>query len=185
MVSISDKDRKILWGRSGNRCALCHRHILVAERTSADDDAVVGDEAHIAAQSPGGPRYDECARGEVDSYENLILLCKTDHKWVDDQPQHFTLARMRQIRAIFEAAWRRLAAPERRAGPDARSLVLRRRSAAAARSAASRPRSSRPRAARPPGSLGPASPAGVVKTPAALSAAAAVAGWGCVHWRST
>jgi hypothetical protein len=84
MVSISDKDRKILWDRSGNRCALCHRHILVAERTSADDAAVVGDEAHIAAQSLGGPRYGECARGEIDSYENLILLCKTDHKRVDD-----------------------------------------------------------------------------------------------------
>jgi len=103
MVSISDKDRKILWGRSGNRCALCHRHILVAERTSADDDAVVGDEAHIAAQSLGGPRYGECARGEVDSYENLILLCKTDHKRVDDQPQHFTVARLRQIKTEHEA----------------------------------------------------------------------------------
>jgi hypothetical protein len=102
MVSISGKDRKILWGRSGNRCALCRR-ILVAERTSADDDAVIGDEAHIAAQSPGGPRYGECAPSAVDSYENLILLCKSDHKKVDDQSQYFTAARLRQAKAEHEA----------------------------------------------------------------------------------
>jgi hypothetical protein len=102
MVSISDRDRKILWGRSGNRCALCRR-ILVAERTSGDDDAVVGDEAHIAAQSPGGPRYGECAPSAVNSYENLILLCKVDHKMVDDQKQHFTSARLLQTRKEHEA----------------------------------------------------------------------------------
>jgi tetratricopeptide (TPR) repeat protein len=102
LVSISDKDRKILWGRSGNRCALCRR-ILVAERTSADNDAVVGDEAHIAARSPGGPRYGECPPDLVDGYENLILLCKVDHKKVDDQSQHFTAARLRQVKAEHEA----------------------------------------------------------------------------------
>ncbi|HZR54270.1 MAG TPA: tetratricopeptide repeat protein, partial [Streptosporangiaceae bacterium] len=101
MVSISGKDRKILWGRSGNRCALCRR-VLVAKRTAADDDAVVGDEAHIAARSPGGPRCGECPADAVDSYENLILLCRVDHKRVDDQAQHFTAARLRQVKAEHE-----------------------------------------------------------------------------------
>lgn len=101
LVGISDKDRKILWGRSGNRCALCRR-VLVAERTSADGEAVVGDEAHIAARAPGGPRYGECSPDVVDSYENLILLCRVDHKRVDDQPRYYTTARLRQAKAEHE-----------------------------------------------------------------------------------
>jgi hypothetical protein len=100
-VSISDKDRKILWGRSGNRCVLCRR-VLIAERTPADREAVVGDEAHIAARSPGGPRYGECPPNMVDSYENLMLLCRDDHKKIDDQPQHHTTARLRQAKTEHE-----------------------------------------------------------------------------------
>lgn len=101
-MSLSDKDRKILWGRSGNRCALCRR-LLVAQRTSVDEDAVVGDEAHIAARSPGGPRYGEGVPAAVDGYENLILLCRVDHKMVDDQPMHYTATRLRKIKAEHEA----------------------------------------------------------------------------------
>jgi hypothetical protein len=101
-VSISDKDRKILWARSGNRCALCRR-VLVAERTAADEEAIIGDEAHIAARSPGGPRYGECPSDKVDRYDNLILLCRVDHKKVDDQPRHYTTARLRQSKAEHEA----------------------------------------------------------------------------------
>lgn len=100
-VAISDKDRKVLWARSGNRCALCRRS-LVADRTEMDREAVVGDEAHIAARSPGGPRYGECPAGLVDSYDNLILLCKVDHKRVDDQPGHFTSETLRKAKTDHE-----------------------------------------------------------------------------------
>ncbi|MFZ0121074.1 MAG: hypothetical protein WAN20_09270 [Pseudonocardiaceae bacterium] len=101
-MSITDRDRKILWGRSGNRCALCRRP-LVAERTPLDLEAVVGDEAHIAAQSSGGPRYGECPPDQVDSYDNLILLCRYDHKKVDDQWRHYTRTRLLQVKAAHEA----------------------------------------------------------------------------------
>ncbi|WP_410574272.1 HNH endonuclease [Amycolatopsis sp. cmx-4-61] len=101
-MSISDKDRKILWGRSGNRCALCRR-ALVAERTPLDREAVIGDEAHIAARSPGGSRYGECPSEATDSYENLILLCRSDHKKVDDQPEHYTAAHLRRLKEDHEA----------------------------------------------------------------------------------
>lgn len=83
-MTISDRDRKILWGRSGERCAICRRK-LVADRRGRDSESAVGDEAHIVARSPGGPRFREMEEGVVDSYENRILLCKVDHKVVDDQ----------------------------------------------------------------------------------------------------
>jgi hypothetical protein len=100
-VAISIKDHKVLWARSGNRCALC-RQPLVAERTETDREAVVGDEAHIAARSPGGPRYGECPVHLIDTYDNLILLCKVDHKKVDDQPGHFTSEVLHKTKADHE-----------------------------------------------------------------------------------
>ncbi|MBC3194055.1 HNH endonuclease [Pseudonocardia sp. C8] len=100
-MTISDKDRKVLWARSGNRCALC-RQPLVAERTATDPEAVVGDEAHIAARSPGGPRYGESPANLVDSYDNLILLCRVDHKKVDDQSASYTSAVLRQMKSDHE-----------------------------------------------------------------------------------
>lgn len=118
-MGISDKDRKILWGRSGNRCAMC-RQALVAQRTAADDEAVVGDEAHIAARSPGGPRYGECPPHASDRYENLILLCRVHHKVVDDQPLHYSAEHLRRLKAEHEEWVNRLLsgpAPER--GPGA------------------------------------------------------------------
>jgi hypothetical protein len=51
-MGISDRTRKILWGRSGNRCALCRRE-LVEEGTAVDAESVVGDECHIIGEKPG------------------------------------------------------------------------------------------------------------------------------------
>lgn len=99
-MSISDRTRKILWGRSGNRCAICRRP-LVAEQTPDDPAAVVGDECHIAARSPQGPRAGN-AEGKLDSEDNLILLCRVDHKRVDDQPNYFTAQRLRALKLAHE-----------------------------------------------------------------------------------
>ncbi len=96
-MGISDKDRKRLWARSGNRYAIC-RSPLVAASTDLDPEAVVGDEAHIAARSPGGPRYATCAPADVDTDANLLLLCRTDHKKIDDQPRYYTPERLHQIK---------------------------------------------------------------------------------------
>ncbi|SDD57768.1 HNH endonuclease [Actinokineospora iranica] len=100
-MGISEKSRKLLWGRSGNRCALCRR-VLVADRTDTDAEAVVGDEAHIAARSPGGPRHGECDSDQVDDYTNLVLLCRVDHKKVDDQPNHYTTEVLRKTKNDHE-----------------------------------------------------------------------------------
>jgi hypothetical protein len=101
-MGIRDKDRKILWGRAGNRCAICHKP-LVVDATSADPEAVVGDEAHIVAQSSDGPRGGEPARGrDLDNYDNLILLCRVDHKRIDDQPNHYTTGKLHEVKSHHE-----------------------------------------------------------------------------------
>jgi hypothetical protein len=60
-MAISGKTRKILWGRSGNRCAICRRE-LVMDATDLDDESVTGDECHIVARKPIGTRGDSPLR---------------------------------------------------------------------------------------------------------------------------
>ena len=89
-MSITDKTRKILWGSSGNRCAICKK-LLVADATEKDDPSVVADECHIRSAQLNGPRFDSSFPAErIDDCENLILLCRVDHKRVDDQAETYT-----------------------------------------------------------------------------------------------
>ena len=61
------------------------------DATPEDDESVVGDECHIVSGKPIGPRYDsEYPVEEIDSYLNLILMCRVHHKMVDDQAETFT-----------------------------------------------------------------------------------------------
>ena len=87
-MSITDKTRKLLWGQSGNRCAYC-RTLLTMDKTAFDDHSIVGDECHIVSRAKDGIRWEENLE-DLDSYENLILLCKNHHKLVDDQPNFYS-----------------------------------------------------------------------------------------------
>lgn len=101
-MSITDKTRKVLWGRSGNRCAIC-RQQLVVEQTSDDDHSIVGDECHIHSGASNGPRHDSTIPpNKIDGIENLLLLCRVHHKMVDDQFQTYTAAVLRNIKINHE-----------------------------------------------------------------------------------
>ena len=101
-MTISDKTRKILWGRSGNRCAIC-KHELIAEATKLDEESIVGDECHIISPKTNGPRHDPSFPEEkFDLDENLILLCRIHHKMVDDQDSTFTPGIIRQMKSDHE-----------------------------------------------------------------------------------
>nr|WP_321255759.1 HNH endonuclease signature motif containing protein [uncultured Pseudodesulfovibrio sp.] len=98
-MAITNKTRKILWGKSGNRCAICKKE-LVVEATVHDDESVVGEECHIVSSQPNGPRYDSNYPEEsIESHENLILLCRTHHKMVDDQVATYTKDILLQMKA--------------------------------------------------------------------------------------
>ena len=101
-MSISNKTRKVLWGRSGNRCVIC-KNELVIDATEKDDESVVAEECHIISSRPNGPRHDPSyALDTLDSYDNLILLCRTHHKMVDDQIDTFTTDILRQMKSKHE-----------------------------------------------------------------------------------
>jgi hypothetical protein len=101
-MTISDKTRKVLWGRSGNRCAMC-QGLLVEGATPKDDESVIGDECHIVSGRPGGPRFDKTFPVELlDDYENLILLCRVHHKVVDDQCETYLANRLLDLKKKHE-----------------------------------------------------------------------------------
>jgi hypothetical protein len=70
--------------------------------TADDMEAVIGDECHIVARSPGGPRFRALPAAEVNTYENLLLLCRNHHKLVDDQPETFSEPILRRLKANHE-----------------------------------------------------------------------------------
>lgn len=63
---------------------------LIVEGAPKGSPTVVGQECHIRSEKPGGPRHDPRFPLElVDSYSNLLLLCPTHHRIVDDQPDKY------------------------------------------------------------------------------------------------
>jgi len=101
-MAISDATRKVLWARSHNRCAIC-RALLAVDADSTDLPwLILGEEAHIIARKPGGPRGLVGDRTILDEYENLILLCADDHKRVDLQPAVYSAADLRGLKLDHE-----------------------------------------------------------------------------------
>jgi hypothetical protein len=101
-MAVSEKTRKILWAGSGKRCAYCQM-TLIEPAKGLDDPSVVGDECHIISKKGEGPRFDPLFQGDHDDCENLILLCRRDHKMVDDQVTTFTAERLKSLKALHEA----------------------------------------------------------------------------------
>lgn len=94
------KDVKTLWGRAANRCAFSDCKI---ELTIDGEIDTLGEMAHIIAKSPDGPRGKSDISSESrDSYENLILLCPTHHKIIDNSPEEWTVEKLKQTKEQHE-----------------------------------------------------------------------------------
>lgn len=103
-MSVGIKAHKMLWGRSGSRCAFpeCRRE-LVVNATETDDESLIGEEGHIVAKSENGPRGQMVRHEkEINEYNNLILLCGVHHKIVDDQRHTYTVERLRNMKSDHE-----------------------------------------------------------------------------------
>jgi hypothetical protein len=84
-MKISDADLKKLWGRAAGLCSApkCQQDCIPF--LNSKTATVIGEMAHVIAQSKNGPRGDGKKAGE-DIYENLILLCPTCHTKIDKAP---------------------------------------------------------------------------------------------------
>ena len=108
LLSISDQTRKKLWGRSGNRCAMCDQTLT----SMGGVDVVVGRECHIVARASAGPRGRLDAEVDLDSYENLILLCANHHALIDANEEIFTREIVLEIKKSHEERVRAALEPD-------------------------------------------------------------------------
>lgn len=103
--NIPPTTRRILDIRSLNQCAFpgC-THTLVEPGVGESSPVIICDVSHIHAVSPGGPRWKESLTNEeLNSLENLILLCPRHHRIVDSQPEHYTAEMLRHWKLEHEA----------------------------------------------------------------------------------
>lgn len=94
-------DKKLLWGKSGNRCAIqnCRRELSEA----GNPEAVIGEMAHIRGEAPSAARYDQNMTDEErDAYANRILLCPTHHTIIDKQVADYSVEILNQIKSDHE-----------------------------------------------------------------------------------
>lgn len=101
-MAITDRDRKKLWGPAAT-CSIC-RKVLVHPADHPDDrEALVGEEAHIISRSPNGPRGTAAVPGmDFDGYDNFILLCRVDHRLIDEQVHEYTVEKLRELKSRHE-----------------------------------------------------------------------------------
>lgn len=79
-MAILEKTRKMLWAKSGNRCAICKSELITKQET--DSTLNIGEECHIISSKPKGPRHKQNLN-DYDTFDNLILLCRNHHREID------------------------------------------------------------------------------------------------------
>lgn len=78
-------------------------HSLVEPEVGESAPAIIGEICHIHAVNPGGARWkDGLTSEELNSLENLILLCRNHHGVVDSQPEHYTAEMLREWKREHE-----------------------------------------------------------------------------------
>jgi hypothetical protein len=105
-MNMSDRDRKFLWSRAGNRCSYnfkgkkCNVELLkyVGGKLTA-----LGEECHIVGETEKAPRYVD-AFPERTTYYNAILLCKEHHKVIDENADVYTVKALHEMKNTHEEA---------------------------------------------------------------------------------
>lgn len=99
--TISDKTIKLLYGKSGNRCAMygCN-NILVG-----NNNENLGEICHINDLNPNQIRYDSrLSERYLNSEENLILLCSRCHTQIDakENANKYTVKYLKDMKCRHE-----------------------------------------------------------------------------------
>lgn len=99
-MAVAASEQKKLCLRSGGLCAMCKKQLT---RTSTGGLVILGEIAHIVAESPDGPRGNHpLSLQERNLYTNLLFLCNVDHQLIDDEPQTYPVERLHGIKEEHE-----------------------------------------------------------------------------------
>lgn len=99
--NIPPKEMKLLWGKSHGKCAICKIDIIREKIEGGHYH--IGKMAHIEGENPGAARYNHnMSDSERNKYENLILLCPNCHDTIDNNPEEYTVGKLKQIKRDHE-----------------------------------------------------------------------------------
>jgi len=106
---------------AGGRCEFdgCNKYLLEDPLTLTAGN--YGQAAHIVAFRPGGPRGRAGVRPpDINEVGNLMLLCSTSHKTIDDHPRDYTRETLHEYKRSHEARIKHLTG----LGPDRKTAVF-------------------------------------------------------------
>ena len=104
-MSVPSRVSKIVIFKSGNRCAFpdCNKKLTIDGTDEGDLDSIVGELAHIEGDKPNSARYNSSSEdNERNSPCNIIVLCNTHHKVIDDQPEKYTVEVLKDMKLRHE-----------------------------------------------------------------------------------
>ena len=96
MAGITNKTVSNLFGLAAGLCSICK--IPVVQR-----NVKIGEMAHIIAKRKSGTRGNLPVVGDINGYDNLILLCPNHHTEVDNDEASYPPERLHQIKDEHEA----------------------------------------------------------------------------------
>ncbi len=99
---IPAKVKLRLWNASAGRCQFqgCNKPLWYDGLTF--ECANFGEMAHIIAASKDGPRGNEKSEDLQIDFDNLMLLCQTHHKLVDDKPEDYPVGKLKEWKKNHE-----------------------------------------------------------------------------------
>lgn len=118
---VKEFNRLQLVVRAGGMCQFdgCRDYLL--EHHVTLDRKLFAQVAHIVAWSERGPRGDEKPRpADINDIDNLMLLCPKCHTLVDDEPDRFTVAVLKDYKQAHEDRIRHLTS----LAPDMKTSVV-------------------------------------------------------------
>ncbi|RYZ75495.1 MAG: HNH endonuclease, partial [Proteobacteria bacterium] len=104
-MTIKTPALKELYGKAAGRCAICPGYESVFLDSVCDislTDQNIAEMAHVIAKRGKGPRGEEVYKGDINSYDNLILLCRNHHRAVDANPEKFTTSWLKNKKLELE-----------------------------------------------------------------------------------
>jgi hypothetical protein len=91
---------KKLFALSGNRCAFtdCKNPLF------SETGTLIADVCHIAGERPTAKRYDpDQTDKERHGFQNLICMCVNHHRVIDDDPDAYTVSKLKEMKASHES----------------------------------------------------------------------------------
>ena len=118
---IPDLTRLILFVRAGGRCEFNGHNQYLLEHPLTLSEINLAEAAHIVAFSENGPRGETQPRPEdIHDIENLMLLCHNCHKLIDDHPEHYSVATLKEYKRSHEVRIHHVTG----LGPDLRTTIV-------------------------------------------------------------